>query len=85
MMNKHSDYDDIHCNGMNYVLKCINNHVISIMGCMLSLTKPILLLFKLSPFNKKSTLGNSQYFLPLHIFFLEYLDLEVFYTLFYTY
>ena len=35
MINMQSKYDDMHKNGMNYAVKCSNNHVISSISYML--------------------------------------------------
>ena len=35
MMIMHSKYDNMPKNGMNYALKCTDNHVISSISCML--------------------------------------------------
>ena len=36
MIEMHSKYDNMHTNGMFYVLICINNHVLSCYDCILS-------------------------------------------------
>ena len=36
MMNMYSKYDNMHKNGLNYALKCTNNHVVTIINFMLS-------------------------------------------------
>ena len=38
MVNMHSKYDNMYENGMNYALKCTNNHVISSINFILSFT-----------------------------------------------
>ena len=48
MMNMHSKYDNMHKNGMIYVLKSTNNHVISSISCMLSGTDDIQFMHELT-------------------------------------